>query len=68
MLTDEVFIGVMDLILVLMQHFGLGTRALDISESPLAALYFACSPMKKFCQNREEEMSNWGEIGDQLPN
>lgn len=48
--------------LVVMQHFGIGTRALDISENPLAALYFACSPMKKFCQNREEEMSNWGEI------
>ena len=48
--------------LVVMQHFGLGTRALDISENPLAALYFACSPMKKFCQNREEEMANWGEI------
>ena len=48
--------------LVLMQHFGLSTRALDISESPLAALYFACSPMKKFCKNRNEELSNWGEI------
>ena len=48
--------------LVFMQHFGLMTRALDITESPLAALYFACSPMKKFCKNRTEEMSHWGEI------
>lgn len=48
--------------LVFMQHFGLQTRALDITESPLAALYFACSPMKKFCKNGEEEKSHWGEI------
>ena len=48
--------------LVFMQHFGLQTRALDITESPLAALYFACSPMKKFGKNRGAEMSHWGEI------
>lgn len=48
--------------LVLMQHFGLSTRALDISENPLASLYFACSPMKKFCVNREQEMAHWGEV------
>ena len=48
--------------LVLMQHYGLSTRALDISESPLAALYFACSPMKKFNKNREKELAEWGEI------
>lgn len=48
--------------LVLMQHFTLPTRCFDISENPLMALYFACSPMKKFCKNREEEMSNWGEV------
>ncbi len=48
--------------LVLMQHFGLGTRALDISESPLTGLYFACSPMKKFCADPKTEMGNWGEI------
>ncbi|MDE6737277.1 MAG: FRG domain-containing protein, partial [Treponemataceae bacterium] len=32
--------------LALMQHFGLKTRFLDISENPLAALYFACVPRK----------------------
>lgn len=48
--------------LVLMQHYGLSTRALDISENPLAALYFACSPMKKFNKNPEKEKSSWGEI------
>ena len=31
--------------LMLLQHYGIGTRALDITENPLAALYFACSPI-----------------------
>lgn len=48
--------------LVLMQHFGISTRALDVTENPLAALYFACSPMKKFNKNPEAEEKNWGEI------
>ena len=48
--------------LILMQHFGLPTRALDITENPLAALYFACSPMKKFNKNPQLELDAWGEI------
>lgn len=48
--------------LVLMQHFGMSIRALDVTENPLAALYFACSPMKKFNKNPEAEEKNWGEI------
>lgn len=46
--------------LVLMQHYGLSCRCLDISENPLAALYFACQPMKKFNKNNNEEY--WGEV------
>lgn len=49
--------------LTLMQHFQLSTRCMDISESPLMALYFACSHMKKFRKKvitPEEE--DWGEI------
>lgn len=49
--------------LALMQHYGLKTRFLDISENPLASLYFACVPYKKF---RSPAASNnadkWGEI------
>lgn len=48
--------------LVLMQHFSLGTRCLDITENPLAALYFACQPMKKFRKTNFDENSAWGEV------
>lgn len=49
--------------LVLMQHFLLPTRCLDISESPLMALYFSCSHMKKFrTKIIKKEEEDWGEI------
>ncbi len=49
--------------LSLMQHFYLPTRALDISENPLMALYFACSHMKKFrTRIIKPEEEKWGEI------
>lgn len=49
--------------LVVMQHFQLPTRCLDISESPLMALYFACSHMKKFRKEIiTQENEDWGEI------
>lgn len=52
--------------LQLMQHFRLQTRALDISESPLVALYFACAPSKKYPTIQSDgttgEQNNWGEI------
>lgn len=49
--------------LVLMQHFLLPTRCFDISESPLMALYFACSHTKKFrTKIIKPEEEDWGEI------
>ncbi|MBD5414385.1 MAG: FRG domain-containing protein [Treponema sp.] len=48
--------------LALMQHFGLKTRFLDISENPLAALYFACVPYKKFRSVATDNEETWGEI------
>ena len=49
--------------LVVMQHFQLPTRCLDISESPLMALYFACSHMKKFnAKKLKPDEEDWGEI------
>lgn len=46
--------------LVLMQHYGLHTRCLDITEAPLPALYFACADFKKFAT--DSNMDKWGEI------
>jgi hypothetical protein len=44
-----------------MQHYDIPTRAFDISESPLLALYFACSPMEKF--KTESGLDHyWGEV------
>ncbi len=48
--------------LVLMQHYGLHTRCLDITEAPLPALYFACADFKKFTQFSKTNMDKWGEI------
>ena len=49
--------------LALMQHYDLKTRFLDISEDPLAALYFACVPRKKYRKpTADEEEESWGEI------
>ena len=48
--------------LALMQHFGLKTRFLDISENPLASLYFACVPYKKFRKPVADDEKTWGEI------
>ena len=48
--------------LVLMQHYGLHTRCLDVTEAPLPALYFACADFKKFTQYSKTNMDKWGEV------
>lgn len=47
--------------LVLMQHYGLHTRCLDITENPLAGLYFACADAKKYSDGKTN-MNKWGEV------
>ncbi|MCQ2604384.1 MAG: FRG domain-containing protein [Spirochaetia bacterium] len=50
--------------LVLMQHYLLQTRCLDISENPLIALYFACQDMKKYPNTNNPDANKycWGEV------
>ena len=49
--------------LVLMQHYGLQTRCLDLTENPLVALHFACQDMKKFHdRNSDVNKYKWGEV------
>ena len=48
--------------LVLMQHYNLSTRCMDITENPLVALYFACVPYKKYKRAKADETKTWGEI------
>jgi hypothetical protein len=49
--------------LALMQHYGLRTRMIDITESPLASLYFACKPYIKFQKiNSDDHKKNWGVV------
>lgn len=48
--------------LVYMQHYGLQTRCLDLSENPLIALYFACKDMVKFRNDTVGNKDKWGEV------
>lgn len=46
--------------IALMQHFGLCTRAMDVSESPLIALAFACNRYPFSTAKEKDEL--WGEV------
>lgn len=48
--------------LSMMQHYGLKTRLLDVTEDPLAALFFACKPYVKFNSGHDDSWQDWGTI------
>ena len=48
--------------LLFMQHYGLETRILDVTESPLIALYFACQEMIKFRTKKDANKNKWGQV------
>lgn len=48
--------------LAFMQHYGLYTRCLDLSENPLIGLHFAVSDMVKFRTEVDKNRNNWGEV------
>lgn len=48
--------------LVFMQHYKMQTRALDLTESPLLGLFFACADDKRFQINEIGNKYKWGEV------
>ena len=45
-----------------MQHYGLRTRCLDLTENPLVGLYFAVCDMVKFREKVDANKNEWGEV------
>ena len=45
-----------------MQHYGLWTRCIDLTENPLVGLYFAVSDMVKFRESVDKNKAEWGEV------
>lgn len=48
--------------IALMQHYGLYSRCLDLSESPFVGLHFAVQDMIKFRREVDPNKNKWGEV------